>query len=187
MPLSVLIVFIVHTLLLFLSIYLCRVPLSFSICVSHAPKSLSLTLSLYLKYKKANNASTNSTTTSISAANNSLSLSLCLSLETHSTRTEMRAYFVVALISVLAAVSVSVVYSLLLPLERSFPLTHRVELDQLRARDRARHARILQGSVGGVVDFSVQGSSDPYFVGYEWKQICHMCLSLFFLVFIDFL
>ncbi|XP_030927613.1 aspartic proteinase-like protein 2 isoform X1 [Quercus lobata] len=80
----------------------------------------------------------------------------------------MRASVVVPLISVLVAVSVSVVYSLLLPLERSFPLTHRVELDRLRARDRARHARILQGSVGGVVDFSVQGSSDPYFVGYEW-------------------
>ncbi|XP_050243366.1 aspartic proteinase 36 isoform X4 [Quercus robur] len=83
----------------------------------------------------------------------------------------MRASVVVPLISVLVAVSVSVVYSLVLPLERSFPLTHRVELDQLRARDRARHARILQGSVGGVVDFSVQGSSDPYFVGLYFTKV----------------
>lgn len=67
--------------------------------------------------------------------------------------------------------SASVVFSLLLPLERSFPLTHRVELDQLRARDRARHARILQDSVGGVVDFSVQGSSDPYFVGLYFTKV----------------
>ncbi|KAB1221213.1 Aspartic proteinase-like protein 2 [Morella rubra] len=74
----------------------------------------------------------------------------------------------VPLISVVAAILVSVVYCVLppsvLPLERTFPLTRRVELDHLRARDRARHARILQG----VVDFSVEGSSDPYLGGYEW-------------------
>ena len=62
---------------------------------------------------------------------------------------------------------VPVVYCVLLPLERAFPLTHHgLELDQLRARDRARHARLLQGSVsGGVVDFSLQGSSDPIVAG----------------------
>ena len=165
MPLSVLIVN-KHATSLYVS--LSCATLFHSLCLSHPKVSLSLSLSLLLslslKCKKANNTSTNSTTTSISSTNNSLSLSL----ETHSTHTKMRASFVVPLMSVLAAVSVSVVYSLLLPLERSFPLTHRVEVDQLRARDRARHARILQGSVGGVVDFSVQGSSDPYFVGYEW-------------------
>lgn len=53
-----------------------------------------------------------------------------------------------------------------LPLERAIPLNQRVELEALRTRDRARHARILQGVVAGVVDFSVQGTSDPYFVGY---------------------
>ncbi|KAH1195304.1 hypothetical protein AAZX31_19G173700 [Glycine max] len=53
-----------------------------------------------------------------------------------------------------------------LPLERAIPLNQQVELEALRARDRARHGRILQGVVGGVVDFSVQGTSDPYFVGY---------------------
>ena len=154
--------------------YLCRVPLSFTLCVSHTPKSLSLSLSLsyclclWNAKKQTTQAQTAPPPRSLPQIIPSLSLSLSLSLETHSTHTKMRASFVVPLMSVLAAVSVSVVYSLLLPLERSFPLTHRVELDQLRARDRARHARILQGSVGGVVDFSVQGSSDPYFVGYEW-------------------
>lgn len=53
-----------------------------------------------------------------------------------------------------------------LPLERAIPLNQRVELESLRARDRARHSRILQGVFGGVVDFAVQGTSDPYFVGY---------------------
>ncbi|KAB1204893.1 hypothetical protein CJ030_MR7G015273 [Morella rubra] len=74
----------------------------------------------------------------------------------------------VPLISAVAAILVSVVYCVLLPsvlpLERTFPLTRRVELDHLKARDRAMHARILQG----VVDFSVEGSSDPYLGGYEW-------------------
>ncbi|XP_020883870.1 aspartic proteinase-like protein 2 isoform X1 [Arabidopsis lyrata subsp. lyrata] len=58
----------------------------------------------------------------------------------------------------------------ILPLQRAFPLDEPVELSELRARDRVRHARILlgggrQSSVGGVVDFPVQGSSDPYLVG----------------------
>ncbi|XP_027366559.1 aspartic proteinase-like protein 2 isoform X1 [Abrus precatorius] len=64
------------------------------------------------------------------------------------------------------AVLLSVVCGGFLPLERSIPLSHRVEVEALRARDRARHARILRGVVGGVVDFSVQGTSDPYSVGY---------------------
>jgi hypothetical protein len=78
----------------------------------------------------------------------------------------------VLLLAAFAAVLVSVVYCILpptlLPLERAFPFTRRIELDRLRARDRARQARFLRGAVGGVVDFSVQGSSDPYFVGYDW-------------------
>lgn len=60
----------------------------------------------------------------------------------------------------------------ILTLERAFPLDESVELSELRGRDRVRHARILlgggggrQSSVGGVVDFPVQGSSDPYLVG----------------------
>ncbi|KAF2289819.1 hypothetical protein GH714_038802 [Hevea brasiliensis] len=60
----------------------------------------------------------------------------------------------------------SVVYcATFLPLHRAFPLNHTLGLDQLRARDSVRHARLLQSFVGGVVDFSVQGSPDPYLVG----------------------
>ncbi|KAK7267842.1 hypothetical protein RIF29_20521 [Crotalaria pallida] len=75
------------------------------------------------------------------------------------------------LLAIATAVSVvlpvSVVYSVFLPLERATPLSHSVELESLRARDRARHARILRGGVvDGVVDFSVQGSSDPAGFGY---------------------
>jgi hypothetical protein len=71
------------------------------------------------------------------------------------------------LLLLLLFMSVSVVYcASLLQLERAFPLNnHGLELSQLRARDRLRHARLLQGFVGGVVDFSVQGSPDPYLVG----------------------
>ncbi|KAG4916402.1 hypothetical protein JHK87_053959 [Glycine soja] len=73
-----------------------------------------------------------------------------------------------ALASVAAAATVSCggLAGTFLPLERAIPLNQQVELEALRARDRARHGRILQGVVGGVVDFSVQGTSDPYFVGY---------------------
>uniref|UniRef100_A0A2K1X4G6 Peptidase A1 domain-containing protein n=1 Tax=Populus trichocarpa TaxID=3694 RepID=A0A2K1X4G6_POPTR len=69
--------------------------------------------------------------------------------------------------------SVSAVYcASLLHLERAFPLNnHGLELHQLKARDRLRHARLLQGFVGGVVDFSVQGSSDPYLVGLYFTKV----------------
>lgn len=53
-----------------------------------------------------------------------------------------------------------------LRLERVFPVNHSVELEELIARDRARHARILQNFAGGVVDFPVIGSSDPFLLGY---------------------
>ncbi|RDX99715.1 Polyadenylate-binding protein 7, partial [Mucuna pruriens] len=59
----------------------------------------------------------------------------------------------------------------LLPLERAIPLNQRVELEALRARDRARHGRILQGGVSGIVDFSVQGTSDPYFAGLYFTKV----------------
>lgn len=54
-----------------------------------------------------------------------------------------------------------------LTLERAFPTSHGVELSQLRARDAARHGRKLGSSSnsGGVVDFGVEGSYDPYRVG----------------------
>uniref|UniRef100_A0A2K1Y917 Peptidase A1 domain-containing protein n=1 Tax=Populus trichocarpa TaxID=3694 RepID=A0A2K1Y917_POPTR len=38
-------------------------------------------------------------------------------------------------------------------------------------RDRLRHACLLQGFVGGVVNFSVQGSSDPYLVGLYFTKV----------------
>ncbi|XP_017977676.1 PREDICTED: aspartic proteinase-like protein 2 isoform X1 [Theobroma cacao] len=65
----------------------------------------------------------------------------------------------------------SVVYCDVIPLERAFPLNKRVELSHLVARDQLRHSRILQGLVGGVVDFSVQGSSDPYLVGLYFTKV----------------
>ncbi|KAM7468321.1 hypothetical protein LguiB_015883 [Lonicera macranthoides] len=59
----------------------------------------------------------------------------------------------------------------LLTLERAFPANRRVDLDVLRARDRARHARILRRVVNGVVDFSVSGTSDPYLVGLYYTKV----------------
>uniref|UniRef100_B9IMN7 Uncharacterized protein n=1 Tax=Populus trichocarpa TaxID=3694 RepID=B9IMN7_POPTR len=42
-------------------------------------------------------------------------------------------------------------------------------------RDRLRHACLLQGFVGGIVNFSVQGSSDPYLVGDVLWVCCNSC------------
>lgn len=53
-----------------------------------------------------------------------------------------------------------------LALERAFPPSRRVGLEELRARDRRRHGRLLQGRVFGVVDFPVEGSYNPFTVGY---------------------
>ncbi|KOM34595.1 hypothetical protein LR48_Vigan02g074500 [Vigna angularis] len=60
------------------------------------------------------------------------------------------------------AVLVSAVHGAFLPLERSIPLSHRAEVAELRALDRARHARMLSG----IVDLAVQGTSDPNTAGY---------------------
>ncbi|WJX79408.1 hypothetical protein P8452_62528 [Trifolium repens] len=72
-----------------------------------------------------------------------------------------------------AAMAVTVVYGdfpgTYLPLQRSIPLNHHIELTTLRARDRVRHGRILQG--GGILDFSVQGTSDPYLVGLYFTKV----------------
>lgn len=51
-----------------------------------------------------------------------------------------------------------------LTLERAIPESHMLELCQLRARDRVRHGRLLQ-SLGGVVNFPVSGTFDPFLVG----------------------
>lgn len=86
---------------------------------------------------------------------------------------KMRAFLAPILALVAVLMSQSVVYcgdlpattTTFLSLHRAFPPTHRVQLDRLRARDRVRHGRLLQNVVGGVADFSVEGSSDPYLVG----------------------
>ncbi|KAM6568718.1 hypothetical protein CsatB_016703 [Cannabis sativa] len=81
------------------------------------------------------------------------------------------------LVSVSAVlISLSAVYcafpASFLQLERAFPPTHHVELSALRARDGVRHGRrVLQGGGGGVVDFPVVGSSDPYLVGLYFTKV----------------
>ncbi|KAL0344721.1 UNVERIFIED_CONTAM: Aspartic proteinase-like protein 2 [Sesamum radiatum] len=58
-----------------------------------------------------------------------------------------------------------------LTLERAFPVEGRVELEAIKARDRARHARILQSFSGGIVDFTVGGTSDPYAGGLYYTKV----------------
>ncbi|KAJ0476661.1 putative nepenthesin [Helianthus annuus] len=58
-----------------------------------------------------------------------------------------------------------------LTLERVFPANKTVELEVLRARDRVRHARILQSFSGGIVDFNVAGTSDPYYGGLYFTKV----------------
>ncbi|XP_041998228.1 aspartic proteinase 36-like isoform X1 [Salvia splendens] len=58
-----------------------------------------------------------------------------------------------------------------LTLQRTFPIDEEVELDVIKARDRARHARILQSFSGGIVDFQVVGSFDPYVVGLYFTKV----------------
>lgn len=53
-----------------------------------------------------------------------------------------------------------------LTLERAFPTNNGVEISKLRARDMARHGRILKSSDDRIIDFPVQGTYDPYLVGY---------------------
>ncbi|KAK7267986.1 hypothetical protein RIF29_20668 [Crotalaria pallida] len=57
-----------------------------------------------------------------------------------------------------------------LKLERAFASNHGVELSQLRARDLFRHRRMLQSS-NGVVDFSVQGTFNPFQVGLYFTKV----------------
>lgn len=57
-----------------------------------------------------------------------------------------------------------------LTLERAIPESHMLELCQLRARDRVRHGRLLQ-SLGGVVNFPVSGTFDPFLVGLYYTKL----------------
>ncbi|GMH26309.1 hypothetical protein Nepgr_028152 [Nepenthes gracilis] len=79
--------------------------------------------------------------------------------------------FISAVLSLPVSVVCSIYSSSLLTLERAFPVNQRMELEVLRARDRARHPRLLQGVAGGVVDFRVEGTSDPYLVGLYFARV----------------
>ncbi|XP_057804816.1 aspartic proteinase 36-like [Salvia miltiorrhiza] len=46
-----------------------------------------------------------------------------------------------------------------------------VGMSQLRHRDRVRHGRLLQQQPSGVVDFSVEGTYDPYLVGLYYTRV----------------
>ncbi|KAK4793011.1 hypothetical protein SAY86_023446 [Trapa natans] len=56
-------------------------------------------------------------------------------------------------------------------LERSFQLNRLVDLGSIRARDEARRAQFTQGVVGGAVDFSLSGSSDPFKGGLYFTKV----------------
>ncbi|XP_072956845.1 aspartic proteinase 36 [Typha angustifolia] len=85
---------------------------------------------------------------------------------------------VVVVFVVLAAAAVATAggeeFPMRLRLERALP--HRgVALEHLKARDRARHGRLLMGSspsvVAGVVDFPVEGSANPFAVGLYFTRV----------------
>ncbi|PKA51113.1 Aspartic proteinase-like protein 2 [Apostasia shenzhenica] len=63
-------------------------------------------------------------------------------------------------------------FPLKMKLERGVP--GRAPMEALKARDRARHQRMLQGSApapAGVVDFPVEGSANPYTVGLYFTRV----------------
>jgi len=89
---------------------------------------------------------------------------------------------VAALLLVAAAAATAAESAAPLPaalrLERAVPRKG-VALEELRRRDAARHRvsrRRLLGAVAGVVDFPVEGSANPYMVG--WVSCCLRFSSL---------
>ncbi|XP_015873543.3 aspartic proteinase 36 isoform X1 [Ziziphus jujuba] len=76
----------------------------------------------------------------------------------------------IAGVMLLAAVLAVGAFQMTLKLERAFPASHRVELSELVLRDKVRHGRMLQSS-GGVVDFPVQGTFDPFVVGLYFTRV----------------
>lgn len=98
-----------------------------------------------------------------------------------STLSPLLSFLLLALIMASARVSV-VECATVLTLERAFPAHHRLDIDSVRARDRLRHSRLLQGlGASGVVDFSVQGSADPLLIGCVFRLLClnwWICLVL---------
>ncbi|KAA3458599.1 aspartic proteinase-like protein 2 isoform X1 [Gossypium australe] len=89
-------------------------------------------------------------------------------------RREMAAVFpawIMVTILVLEASLVVGGFQASLKLERRIPLvSHEVELGRLREFDRLRHGRLLQSS-GGVVDFPVRGTYDPFLVGLYYTKL----------------
>lgn len=57
-----------------------------------------------------------------------------------------------------------------LTLERAFPVNRRVEVSQLKARDKVRHGRMLL-SLNGVVEFPIEGTYDPFLVGLYYTKV----------------
>ncbi|CAK9320122.1 unnamed protein product [Citrullus colocynthis] len=86
----------------------------------------------------------------------------------------MRLFF--CLISALASVVVVVVTGTAatspnhFPLYRAFPHFPTPHFHSLTARDRLRHSRVLRRLAGGIVNFSVKGSSDP-FIGLYFTKV----------------
>ncbi|XP_022755920.1 aspartic proteinase-like protein 2 [Durio zibethinus] len=79
--------------------------------------------------------------------------------------------WVMITVLVLEAAVVMGGFPVTLKLERSIPLpSHELELSRVRERDRLRHGRLLQSS-GGVVDFQVQGTYDPFLVGLYYTKL----------------
>ncbi|XP_073289443.1 aspartic proteinase 36-like [Primulina huaijiensis] len=59
----------------------------------------------------------------------------------------------------------------LLKLERTFPVQERVGIEVIKARDSARHSKMSESYSGGIVDFPVVGTSDPYVVGLYFTKV----------------
>ncbi|KAL3628414.1 hypothetical protein CASFOL_027460 [Castilleja foliolosa] len=77
-----------------------------------------------------------------------------------------------AAVTLVTAVSAAAGIQRVLTLERAFPLEEKIELEEIKVRDSARHARAaLQSFSGGIVDFPVRGTSDPYAVGLYFTKV----------------
>ncbi|KAG9456828.1 hypothetical protein H6P81_001336 [Aristolochia fimbriata] len=76
-------------------------------------------------------------------------------------------WVILGAVAVLLLLGAAGAFPATLKLERAFPVKGNVELSHLRARDRARHGRLLQG----VVDFPVEGSADPFTVGLYFTRV----------------
>jgi hypothetical protein len=78
---------------------------------------------------------------------------------------------IIAAVLLLAATTLACGSDAVLKLERLIPPNHELGLTELRAFDSARHGRLLQSPVGGVVNFPVDGASDPFLVGLYYTKV----------------